>query len=82
MRTTLDIDDDVLQLAKELAARERKSAGQVVSELARRGAHAAPTGPPAPRARRRRNGFEVAPAGGRIVTSELVRAILDSDEQS
>ncbi len=37
MRTTLDIDDDVLRAAKELARRERKSAGRVLSELARRG---------------------------------------------
>ena len=35
MRTTLDIDDDVLQAAKELARRERKTAGRVLSELAR-----------------------------------------------
>lgn len=37
MRTTLDIDDDLLAAAKELARRERKSAGQVVSELMRKG---------------------------------------------
>jgi hypothetical protein len=37
MRTTLDIDDDVLQAAKELARRERKTAGWMLSELARRG---------------------------------------------
>ena len=37
MRTTLDIDDDVLLAAKELARRERKTAGQVLSELARNG---------------------------------------------
>jgi hypothetical protein len=37
MRTTLDIDDDVLQVAKELARRERKTAGRILSELARRG---------------------------------------------
>ena len=37
MRTTLDIDDDVLQAAKELAAAEKKTAGQVISELARKG---------------------------------------------
>jgi Arc/MetJ family transcription regulator len=36
MRTTLDIDDDVLQAAKELGALHGKSAGQMVSELARR----------------------------------------------
>ena len=36
MRTTLDIDDDVLQAAKELARREHKTAGHILSELARR----------------------------------------------
>lgn len=37
MRTTLDIDDDVLNAAKELAAARRMTAGQVLSELARKG---------------------------------------------
>jgi hypothetical protein len=36
MRTTLDIDADLLQVAKELARREGKTAGQVVSQLMRR----------------------------------------------
>ncbi len=35
MRTTLNIDDDVLSAAKRIAERERKSAGKVLSELAR-----------------------------------------------
>jgi hypothetical protein len=35
VRTTLDIADDVLVAAKEIARRERKTAGQVLSELAR-----------------------------------------------
>ena len=37
MRTTLDIDDDILQAAKEIARAEKKTAGQVLSELARKG---------------------------------------------
>ncbi len=37
MRTTLDIDDDVLLAAKDLARRQRKTAGEVLSELARLG---------------------------------------------
>lgn len=37
MRTTLTIDDDVLLAAKERARRERRSVGEVVSELARQG---------------------------------------------
>ena len=36
MRTTLDIDDDVLEAAKELAKAEGKTAGQALSELARK----------------------------------------------
>jgi len=36
MRTTLVIDDDVLSAAKEMAAMENKSIGQVISDLARR----------------------------------------------
>jgi len=40
MRTTLDIDEDVLAAGKELARRERISAGRTVSRLLRRG----PTG--------------------------------------
>ena len=36
MRTTLDIADDVLFAAKELARREKKPLGQVISELARK----------------------------------------------
>ena len=36
MRTTLDIDDDVLQMAKELARAEKKTAGAVISDLARK----------------------------------------------
>jgi hypothetical protein len=35
VRTTLDIDDDVLQAAKELALKRRKTTGQVLSDLAR-----------------------------------------------
>jgi hypothetical protein len=36
MRTTLVIDDDVLSAAKEMAALENKSVGEVISSLARR----------------------------------------------
>ena len=36
MRTTLDLELDVLQAAKEIAAARGISAGQVVSELVRR----------------------------------------------
>jgi hypothetical protein len=35
MRTTLDIADDVLFAVKEKASREKRTAGEVLSELAR-----------------------------------------------
>ncbi|HVL84636.1 MAG TPA: hypothetical protein VM367_10200 [Pseudonocardia sp.] len=37
MRTTLDLDEDVVEAARELAAGQRRSLGSVISELARRG---------------------------------------------
>ena len=80
MRTTLDIDGDVLFAAKELAAREGKTAGQVLSELARRGIQRPRTGSRG--ARQVRNGFEVLPAGERLVTPELVHRILDETEDA
>ncbi len=55
MRTTLDIDDDVLQAAKELAVSRRRTTGQVLSELARKG-----LAEPA-RSTRVRNGVPVLP---------------------
>jgi hypothetical protein len=36
MRTTLDLDPDVLQAAKEIAAARNSTAGKVLSELARK----------------------------------------------
>jgi len=35
MRTTLDIDDDVLKTAKALAAARRTTVGRIISELVR-----------------------------------------------
>ncbi|MCU1257781.1 MAG: hypothetical protein JWO80_666 [Bryobacterales bacterium] len=36
MRTTLDIDDDLLQLARNVARQSGSSIGSVISELARK----------------------------------------------
>jgi hypothetical protein len=36
MRTTLDVDDDVLQAAKEIAENRGTTAGKVLSDLARK----------------------------------------------
>jgi hypothetical protein len=42
MRTTIQIEDDVLDAAKELARLDGKTIGQVISDLARRGLRPAP----------------------------------------
>lgn len=36
MRTTLDIDEDVLLAAKQLARQKGRTAGQIISELVRK----------------------------------------------
>lgn len=71
MRTTLDLDDDVVAAARELAAGERRSLGAVISELARRGLTPA----------RIEADGELpvirVPAGSAPITPETVRRALD-----
>jgi hypothetical protein len=80
MRTTLDIDEDVLAAAKDLAKAEGRTMGQVISDLARK----ALTSPGAG------SGFAEAAAsygvddwptfavrGGPPVTTEMIRGIED-----
>ena len=77
MRTTLDIDDDVLHAAKELARQEGSTAGPVISALARRGL-AAPTKKPK-RSPALRGGVPLLPSRGEVVTLERVREIMDQE---
>jgi hypothetical protein len=68
VRTTLDLDLDILQAAKELAAARGSTLGKVVSELARKALEA-------PRAARVRNGVPLLPrraAGTPRPTMKLV----------
>ena len=78
MRTTLDIANDVLQAAKELARREKKTTGEVISELARR-ALTAPPGAPTARAPKAVHGFRPFPKRGGIVTNERIDALREDD---
>ncbi len=73
MRTTLNIDDDVLQAAKEIAANRNTTAGRVLSDLARQAL--APK-----RALKVRNGVPLMPRrpeGGRTPTMEQVNRLRD-----
>jgi Arc/MetJ family transcription regulator len=74
MRTTLAIDDDILAAAKHLAQRERKSVGEVISDLARQGLARSTRG-----ARQERNGIPLLPRRQDAVpvTLELVNQLRD-----
>lgn len=73
MRTTLELDDELLAAARELAATERRSLGAVVSDLALRGLTPA----------RIESDGDLpvirVPAGTPAITPELVRRALDED---
>ena len=73
MRTTLSIDDDVLAAAKELAAKQHKSIGEVLSSLAREALT------PPRQTSRKRNGVPLLPAGPNAVpvTPDLVNRLRD-----
>ena len=76
MRTTLNIDADVLAVAKQLAKTRNSTTGQVISDLARQALTRSPIRGEEPRYR---NGFRILPATGQIITSEMVQKWLEDD---
>ena len=80
MRTTLEIEDDVLIAAKELARRGGTTAGRVISELVRQ----ALTQPAATTANSAREpaavyGFRPFPSRGSVVSNEQVDKLRDEE---
>ena len=75
MRTTLDLDEDVLRVAKDLARANNQSVGRALSELARRGLR------PSVDSRATEHGLPVLPRrrGAKPVTSEIVKELLEAD---
>lgn len=83
MRTTLDIEDDVLMAAKEQAGREGKTLGEVISALVRQALNAplidaarVSKGVKEPKAI---YGFRPFPARGPVATNELVNKLREED---
>jgi hypothetical protein len=72
MRTTLTIDDDVLDAAKAIADRKNRTVGDVLSELARAALRPSAT-------HGVRNGIPLLPLGedGKVVTPAVVKALQD-----
>lgn len=75
VRTTLEIDDDVLLAAKEMAAVRGTTAGKVLSELARKGLDTPRRAP------KLRNGVPVIARlpGEPILTVEMVNELLNEE---
>ncbi len=80
MRTTLDIEDDVLLAAKETARRQKLSVGAVISDLARRSlmqpSGSAP-GQNKSRSRLASLGIHPLPKRGGMVTNEVIDQLRD-----
>jgi hypothetical protein len=75
MRTTLDIDDDILAEAEEMAAAQKTSVGAIISDLARQFLKRRPLA-----GSTYRNGFWSTPKrDGGVVTPELVDRLAEDD---
>ena len=74
MRTTLALDDDVLMAVKDRARRERRTAGEVLSDLARQAltGQVATSPVTSSDAALARLGFHPLPHRGPVTTNEMV----------
>ena len=82
MRTTLDIDDDLLAAALELARHEGSTVGEMISRLVRRSLIREAAGPAHGSRSRRATvpGFRPFPARrGVVATDEQVEALRDAE---
>ncbi len=81
MRTTIDLDTDVLLSAKRLAKKERSTAGRVISQVFRQGLIHYQNGDKEPAVDLiRKNGFLVlGPREGEVITSEHIRKLMDEE---
>lgn len=78
MRTTLDIDDAVLDAVKELARRQGKTAGAVLSDLARQALTQGSTAPVGAATAEAPATYGFRPfAGKELVTNALVDRLRD-----
>jgi hypothetical protein len=77
MRTTVDLDDDILLAVKDRARRERRSIGKVLSDLARQALTASPPGPRAPSV----HGFQPLPRRGHPVSNALIDQLREEESE-
>jgi len=79
MRTTIDIETDVLSAAKEIARQKQVGVGRVVSELLRQALTGQLGAPSLNAASPTSTGFDPLPARGVIVTNELINRLRDAE---
>lgn len=79
MRTTVNLDDDILLAVKERARREKRTAGEVLSNLARQ----ALTGQQAGQLslERERHGFRPLPPRGATVSNALINQLREDEPE-
>ncbi len=80
MRTTVSLDDDVLLAVQERARRERRTAGQVLSELARQALTAPHHGQPDDRATEH-HGFAPLPRRGAAISNTLIDRLREDEPE-
>ena len=81
MRTTLDLEPDVLLQARQIAQMQRTSIGKTVSRLLRERFQSPEQPGEAPDAHGfvYRNGFAVLPSRGEAVSAEHVQRLMDEE---
>jgi TRAP-type uncharacterized transport system substrate-binding protein len=78
VRTTIDIEDDVLAAAKEMASQQRVSVGTVVSRLLRQAmSGVGGNGQSAAAGLRSVAGFQPFPSQGVLITNAQIEALRD-----
>lgn len=80
MRTTLTVDDDILLAVQERARREKRTAGQVLSDLARQaltGQHGRPSAPRTPGP----HGFDPLPHRGAVISNALIDRLREDEPE-
>ena len=80
MRTTLSLDDDILLAVKERARREKRTAGQVLSDLARQALTAQQPGRPDDETTAR-HGFRPLPHRGAAISNALIDRLREDEPE-
>lgn len=79
MRTTINLADDALIVARQMAQRDKLSLGDAISELVRRGATAGGGQLPQHRRQALRGRFALLPVRDEVITPQHVRELMDRE---